>query len=107
MFGQLVYSIVDGVKFVGDEVNKTAGGFFADRLSNAVKTGNEDALKNPITTAVVLNPLNAPIESVTTPAAAKTEQAVEYVAGGVDKVKSYLPIVALGGLGLLLLSRKR
>lgn len=105
MFGQLVYSFVDGVKFVGDEVNKAAGGFFADRISNAVKTGNEDALKNPVTTAVVLNPLNP--ESVTTPAAAKIEQAVEVVAGGVDKVKSYLPIVALGGLGLLLLSRKR
>ena len=107
MFGQLVYSFVDGVKFVGDEVNKMAGGFFADRISNAVKTGNEDALKNPVTTAVVLNPTNLPVEGVTTSAAANTEQAIEYVAGGVDKVKSYLPIVALGGLGLLLLSRKR
>ena len=105
MFGQLVGAFVDGVKFVGDEVNKAAGGFFADRISNAVNTGNEDALKNPVTTAIVLNPI-AP-ESVTTPAAAKVEQAVEVVAGGVDKVKSYLPIVALGGLGLLLLSRKR
>ena len=107
MFGQLVYSIVDGAKFVGDEVNKAVGGVFADRISNAVKTGNVDALKNPVTAAVVLNPLNAPVESVTTPAAAKVEQAVEVVAGGVDKVKSYLPIAALGGLGLLLLSRKR
>lgn len=107
MFGQLVYSFVDGVKAVGDEVNKVAGGFFADRISNAVKTGNEDALKNPVTTAVVINPLNAPVESVTTPAAAKVEQGVEAVAGGIDKVKSYLPVVALGGLGLLLLSRKR
>ena len=107
MFGQLVYSFADGLKTVGDGVNKAVGGLFADRISNAAKTGNEDALKNPVTTAVVLNPLNAPVESVTTPAAAKVEQAVEVVAGGVDKVKSYLPIVALGGLGLLLLSRKR
>ena len=105
MFGQLVYSFADGLKVVGDGVNKAVGGIFADRVSNAVKTGNEDALKNPITTAIVLNPLNP--ESITTPAAAKIEQGVEAVAGGIDKVKSYLPIVALGGLGLLLLSRKR
>lgn len=107
MFGQIFGVFNDGLKFVGDEVNKTVGGFFADRLSNAVETGNEDALKNPVTTAVVLNPTNVPVEAVTTSAAAKTEQAVEYVAGGIDKAKSYLPIVALGGLGLLLLSRKR
>lgn len=107
MFGQIFGAFGDGLKAVGDGVNKAVGGIFADRLSNAVKTGNEDALKNPVTTAVVLNPLNAPVESVTTPAAAKVEQAVETVAGGIDKVKSYLPVVALGGLGLLLLSRKR
>ena len=107
MFGQIFGAIGDGFSTISNEVNKAVGGFFADRISNAVETGNEDALNNPVTAAVVLNPLNAPVESVTTPAAAKTEQAVEYVAGGVDKVKSYLPIVALGGLGLLLLSRKR
>ena len=107
MFGQIFGVIGDGFATISNEVNKTVGGFFADRISNAVKTGNEDALKNPVTTAVVLNPANLPVEGVTTSAAAKTEQAVEYVAGGVDKVKSYLPIVALGGLGLLLLSRKR
>ena len=105
MFGQIFGAIGDGFATISNEVNKAVGGFFADRISNAVKTGNEDALKNPATTAIVLNPL-AP-ESVATPAAAKIEQGVEAVAGGIDKVKSYLPIVALGGLGLLLLSRKR
>lgn len=105
MFGQIFGAIGDGFATISNEVNKAAGGFFADRISNAVKTGNEDALKNPVTTAVVLNPLNP--ESITTPAAAKVEQGVEAVVGGIDKVKSYLPIVALGGLGLLLLSRKR
>ena len=105
MFGQIFGAIGDGFNTISKEVNKTVAGIFADRISNAVKTGNEDALKNPVTTAIVLNPLNP--ESITTPAAAKLEQGVEAVAGGVDAVKKYLPVVALGGLGLLLLSRKR
>lgn len=35
------------------------------------------------------------------------ESVVNAITGGVDTVKKYLPVVALGGLGLLLLSRKR
>lgn len=107
MFGQIFGAIGNGFATISNEVNKTVGGIIADRAKNAVETGNVDALKNPVTAAVVLNPLNAPVESVTTPAAAKIEQGIEAVAGGIDKVKSYLPVVALGGLGLLLLSRKR
>ena len=35
------------------------------------------------------------------------EAVANTVIGGVDTIKKYLPVVALGGLGLLLLSRKR
>ena len=110
MFGQIFNAIGDGIGAISDGVNKTVGGIFADRVVKTVESGNVDALKNPITAGVALNPANAPIDSVTMPAAAKTEQAVESVAnavtGAVDGVKKYLPVVAVGALGLLLLSKR-
>ena len=110
MFGQIFGAIGDGFATISNEVNKSVAGIFADRITKTVESGNVDALKNPITAAVALNPLNAPIDTVTMPIAAQTEKAVETVtntvSGAVDGVKKYLPAVAVGALGLLLLSKR-
>ena len=110
MFGQIFGAIGGGIGAISDGVNKTVGRIFADRVVKTVDSGNADALKNPITASIVLNPANAPIDTVTMPIAAQTEQAIETVtnavSGAVDGVKKYLPIVAVGALGLLLLSKR-
>ena len=90
--------------------DKAVKGFFVDTVKKTVDTGNVDALKNPITAGVALNPTNAPIQDTAISAAAKTEQAVEAVGGAiggaVNTVSKYLPI-ALAGAGALFLLSKR
>ena len=109
MFGQIFSAITDGFGTVASEADKAVKGFFVDTVKKTVDTGNVDALKNPITAGVVLNPTNAPIQDTTINAAAKTEQAVEAVAGAVggavDTVSKYLPIALVGAGALFLLSK--
>ena len=110
MFGQIFSAITDGFGTVASEADKAVKGFFADTVVKTVKSGNVDALKNPVTGAVVLNPTNAPLQDVVVPAAAQTEQAVEAVGGAiggaVDTVSKYLPIALIGAGALFLLSKR-
>ena len=110
MFGQIFGAIADGFGTVASEADKAVKGFFADTVKKTVETGNVDALKNPVTSAIVLNPVNAPIQDIAISAAAKTEQAVEAVGGAiggaVDTVSKYLPIALVGAGALFLLSKR-
>ena len=110
MIGQAFGAIFDGFSKVLDAGDKATKQFFADTVKKTVETGNVDALKNPVTAGIVLNPVNAPIQDVAIASAAKTEQAVEAVSGAiggaVDTVSKYLPIVAIGAGALFLLSKR-
>ena len=110
MFGQIFGAITNGFGTVATEADKAVKGFFADTAVKTVKSGNVDALKNPVTASIALNPTNAPIQDTAISAAAKTEQAVEAVSnavgGAVDTVSKYLPIVAIGAGALFLLSKR-
>lgn len=110
MFGQIFGAIADGFGTVASEADKAVKGFFVDTVKKTVETGNVDALKNPVTSAIVLNPANAPIQDTAISAAAKTEQAVEAVGGAiggaVDTVSKYLPIALVGAGALFLLSKR-
>ena len=110
MFGQTFSAIFDGFNTALKEGDKAVKGFFADTVKKTVESGNVDALKNPVTAGVVLNPMNAPIQDTAINAAAKTEQAVEAVGGAiggaVDTVSKYLPIALVGAGALFLLSKR-
>ena len=110
MYGQIFSAIADGFGTVASGADKAVKGFFVDTVKKTVETGNVDALKNPVTTAVVLNPTNAPLQDLVIPAAAETEKAVEAVGGAiggaVDTVSKYLPIALVGAGALFLLSKR-